>query len=226
MFSKHLVRIIVPSKVISTNLANVWPKFADRIVQINPGVLVKEQNKGAKIAQISTMVTACKLKDAQQFKPLLNAVRHLKIEGQEFMLVVLGDGSSGNKFHQLVVSLGLGEIVTITDRPRPWPAMLAEADIFIQARPASKFNPFLLQAMSDGAAVAACNGGVDDLIIDGQTALIFDPDDELSIYDTLKRLLDSHEVSQNLSATAKQLLKCDYNISNMTNQILSIYRQC
>jgi len=32
--------------------------------------------------------------------------------------------------------------------------------------------------MSIGAAVAACKGGVDDLIIGDKTALVFDPDDE------------------------------------------------
>jgi len=79
--------------------------------------------------------------------------------------------------------------------------------------------------MGTGTAVAGCTGGVDDLIDDGNTAVTFDPDDELSIYNSVKKLLDGHDVAQKLAKNAKKQLKKTYSVSGMINSALEIYRQ-
>lgn len=224
--SRNLSKIIVPCESIAVNIAKVWPRFADSLVHINPGALIEEKDsKNDDVGRVANMVTFCHLEDAGEFECLLNAIRHLIIDGQEFMLVVISDGSSGKQFRKLVASLGLSQVVTVADRPKAWPAVTAVADIFIQARPTEEFNPFLLEAMSEGAVAAGCKGGVDDLIIDEQTGLVFDPDDELSIYSVLQRLLDSRELSQKLSSKAHGYLRENYGVSSMTSEILKIYRQ-
>ncbi len=81
----------------------------------------------------------------------------------------------------------------------------------------------LLDAMSIGQAVAACKGGVDDLIIVGKTAVIFDPDDELSIYQSLKQLLDEKNYARQLAANAQQHLRDNYSVSAMVESFLRIY---
>ncbi|GAI01811.1 unnamed protein product, partial [marine sediment metagenome] len=53
--------------------------------------------------------------------------------------------------------------------------------------------------MSVGSAVAGCKGGVDDLIIEEETAVVFDPNDEISIRSSLQRLFDSRELARQIA---------------------------
>jgi glycosyltransferase involved in cell wall biosynthesis len=56
--------------------------------------------------------------------------------------------------------------------------------------------------MAVGCAVAACKGGVDDLIIEGQTGVFFNPNDEISIRGSLQRLLDERDFARRLARGA------------------------
>jgi glycosyltransferase involved in cell wall biosynthesis len=77
--------------------------------------------------------------------------------------------------------------------------------------------------MSIGAAVAGCKGGVDDLIIEDQTAVVFDPKDEMSIMRTLQRLLDRRELARQVAENAQQYLRDSYSVSKMISDTLEIY---
>ncbi len=223
---RHLAKIIVPAKSIAANLAEVYPRYAERIEQINIGTFVEEApGCFCEPGRLACMVTAHRLRKVSDFENLFEAVRHLAIEGYEFMLVVMGGGPAERGVRELLRGLGLSRIVTIVPRTRPWRPVLAAGDIFIQPVASSAFNPFLLEAMSVGAAVAGCEGGVDDLIINEQTAVVFDPDDELSIKDSLQRLMDRRELAQQMAAGAQKCLKENYSVSGMISSILQTYHE-
>jgi len=79
--------------------------------------------------------------------------------------------------------------------------------------------------MSVGSAVAACQGGVDDLIIEGRTAVIFDPNDELSIVGVLQRLLDRRDFARKTAKAAQKYLRQNYTVSKMISATLQTYHQ-
>ena len=79
--------------------------------------------------------------------------------------------------------------------------------------------------MSAGSIVVACKGGVDDLVIEGKTALTFNPDDQLSIYNTLKRIFDSPLEARQIAYEAQQHLRQNHHVSVMVASTLSLYRQ-
>ncbi|GAI57350.1 unnamed protein product, partial [marine sediment metagenome] len=163
------------------------------------------------------------LDNADDFENLFNAVRHLMIDGYEFMMIVSGGGRAEGQLRKLLAALGLLQTVTIVPRLRPWRSVLATGDIFIQPQPSSTFNILLLEAMSVGSAVAACQGGVDDLIIEGQTAVIFDPNDELSIVGVLQRLLDRRDFARKIAKSAQEYLRQNHTVSKMISATLATY---
>ncbi|MHC4215295.1 MAG: glycosyltransferase, partial [Planctomycetota bacterium] len=120
--------------------------------------------------------------------------------------------------------LGLSQIVTTVGNIQPLRAVFAGADIFINPQPGNRFNQQLLEAMSVGMAVAACSGGVDDLLIDEQTALLFEPDDELSVYSCLQRLIDKREFARQIAMTAQNHLREHHSVSKMVTSIIHSYR--
>ncbi len=223
--SRRCAKIVVPAKSIAANIANVYPKFIERIEQINVGTFVAEtracfQGSGGLVS----MVTAHPLRDASEFEKLFNGVRRLVIDGYEFVLVIVSSGRAEGQLRKMLRSLGLLWIVTIVPKLEPWRSVLAAGDIFIQPVATDSFNPLLLEAMSVGAAVAGCKGGVDDLIIEDKTAVVFDPDDELSIYGSLQKLFDRQESARQLASGAQQYLRENYSVSKMISSILQIYR--
>jgi glycosyltransferase involved in cell wall biosynthesis len=135
-----------------------------------------------------------------------------------------GGGRAERELRKLLRRLGLLWIVTIVPRLTAWRSILAAGDIFIHPRPSRSFDPLLLEAMSVGSAVAACKGGVDDLIIDGRTCAVFDPDDELSIYGSLQRLFDKPEYARQLAGGAQEYLRENHSVSKMVAEVLQTYQ--
>jgi glycosyltransferase involved in cell wall biosynthesis len=218
-------KIIVPAESIAANVTKIYPALADRIEQINIGTFASETSSCFRHTRwLPSMVTTHPLNNENDFKNLFGAIKHLAIDGYEFMLVLTGGGKAERQVWKLLTSLGILQIVTVVPRLEMLRQVLAAGDIFIQPQPTNSFNPLLLEAMSVGAAVAGCKGGVDDLLIEDKTAVVFDPDDELSIYDTLKQLFDRHEMAQQIASAAQQYLRENYTVSNMISSILKAYR--
>lgn len=223
---KRCAKIIVPTKTIADSVAKAQPGFADRIEQINIGTFVSQTGGCfSQSAQIATMVMAHPLDNADNFENVFNVLRHLQIDGYEFMMVVAGSGRAERQLWKLLAALDLLQIVTMVPRLRPWRSVLAAGDIFIRPQPSHVFDPSLMEAMSVGAAVAGCRGGVDDLIMEDRTAVVFDPNDELSILRSLQRLLDRREFARGIAKNAQQYLAENHTVSNMISAILRTYRQ-
>ncbi len=219
-------KIITPTQSIAADITGAYPRFTDRIEQINIGTFVAEGNGCfSEPSGLATIVMAVSLDNADKFENLFNAVRHLMLDGYEFMMVVTGDGRAEGQLRELLAALGLLQTVTIVPRLKPWRSVLAAGDIFIQPQPGLAFNPLLLEAMSVGSAVAACKGGVDDLIIEDQTAVVFDPDDELSIVGALQRLLNRRDLARKIAKSAQDYLRQNHTVSKMISSTLRTYDQ-
>jgi len=224
--SRQCAKIITPAKSITADIAEAYPRLAERMEQINIGTFVAEGNVCfSEPSHPATIVMAHPLDNADDFENLFNAVRHLMIDGYEFMVIVSGGGRAEGQLRKLLAALGLLQTVTIVPRLRPWRSVLAAGDIFIQPLPNPAFNPLLLEAMSIGSAVAACKGGVDDLIIEDQTAVVFDPNDELSIVGALQRLLDRRDFARKIARAAQQYLKDNHTVSKMISATLQTYHE-
>jgi glycosyltransferase involved in cell wall biosynthesis len=222
--SQYCARIVVPAKSLAENMMSFHPDVADRIQQINIGTFAaRSSGCFSDPSRLVSMVIDGPVKKVDDIEILLNVTRHLMIDGYEFMAVIAGGERAARQMWKLLDALGLLRIVTIMPRQLPLRPVLAAADIFIQPQPNYAFNPVLLEAMSVGAAVAGCTGGVDDLIIEDRTAVVFDPNDEMSIMRTLKRLLDRREFARQIAANAQQYLKENYSVGKMIAATLKMY---
>lgn len=223
--STRCARIIVPAKSIAANLMKIYPAFTERIEHISIGTFVPDSsNCFSESDRLASLVTTHPLDNVVDFENLLRAVKNLAIDRYEFMLVMTGDGVAERHVRKLVADLGLAQIVTIVPRLGLRRSLLAAGDIFVRPRPSSAFDPLLLEAMSLGAAVAGCEGGVDDLIIADKTAVVFDPEDELSVRSKLQGLLDRPELARGVAARGQQYLRENHSVSGMVSSILQVYQ--
>jgi len=222
--AKRCAKIIAPAQSIADNLSEAYPRFSGRIKQINPGTFTKQKASCfSDRSQLASMVVAHPLQDAGDFENFCRAARHLVLDGYEFMIVMIGSGRGETQLRISLDEFGLSQITIIAPRLESWRSVLAAGDIFIQPRVSDAFNPLLLEAMSVGAAVAGCEGGVDDLLIDGENCILFDPDDEVSIYESLQKLFNSRELAQKLARGAQENLRENYTVSAMVSDIVGVY---
>jgi glycosyltransferase involved in cell wall biosynthesis len=217
-------RIVVPAETIRASVTSALPRFAERVVQINIGAFVETDTICfTDPSRLPSIVVAHPLRRVSDFENFFEAIKSLRTDGREFMVAIMGTGPAEHHLRKLLVSLGLSDIVTIVPVLDPWRSVVVAGDIFVQPQPLQTFSVFLLEAMAVGTAVAACWGGVDDLIIPNETAVVFEPDSEPSIRQTLRQLLDEHDFARRLATMAQEHIRVHYSVNGMVSATLKTY---
>jgi glycosyltransferase involved in cell wall biosynthesis len=218
--------IITPAKSIADHLISEHPRYADRVRQINIGTFVADQvacfTHRDRVPGIVISHTPANPNDLDN---IFHVFHRLGVENYPFMIALIGADNAEKHIRNLLRELNLSRLAAFIPPLTGIDPVIAAADIFIVPRPSFSFNMPLLSAMSAGCAAAACTGGVDDLIIGDKTALIFEPDDQLSIYNALKRLLDSPDFARLIASQAQASLRQNYNVSAMVASTLQLYRE-
>lgn len=223
--SKQLTKIIVPSESIAANIAEIYPKLVSRIEQINTGSFAsKKLSCFSRIGQLANIVVCISSMEPNWLENFLGALKHLMIDGYEFMLVFICEAAPERGLRKLLNAFSLSQITVVVPRLEPQRTVLAAGDIFIQPWPSDSFEPLVLEAMSVGVAVAGCKGGVDDLMTGDKRTALFDPDDELSIYNCLQHLLGAREETRRLAKAAQNYVRKNHSVSNMVSSLLGVYQ--
>jgi len=223
--SKHCANVIPCCDSVASMLKDVF-RYPEKIKQVNCASFVEADCACFNhMKNITSLLIVTPLVNPASLLPVLSAVRHLTIEGYEFVLIIIGKGRAEHKIRRHIQALGLSHVVNIIPPLKPLRSIFSQADIFIQPYSTDYFNAELLEAMSVGMAVAASTGGVDDLIIKNKTAAVFDPEDELSIYATLQQMLDKKEWTKQLAKDSQKNIKENHSVAVMTQKLLDIYRK-
>ncbi len=222
----HCGGVIAPAKTVAVSVERAYPRIAHRLEQINFGAFVSDHCAAfEEPSRLATIVTAHPLDRIEDFERLLAVFRHLRLEGSEFMAIIMGQGRAERPLRRMISSLGLLQNVSIVPPIQPCRRVFAAADIFVRPVPARYFDPFLLEAMGAGTAVAACRGGVDDLVVEDQTAAVFDPKDRLSLMRSIQSLLSRPEPARRIAAGAQEYVRRNHSVDRMISGIMETYRQ-
>ena len=93
--------------------------------------------------------------------------------------------------------------------------------------PSSEFDPFptvLLEAGQVGVPVLAANvGGVSEIVADGETGLLFDPDDPRAAAGKVARLMEESEILDKMSERAVMKANQEFSIGKMVAEYSKIY---
>jgi len=144
---------------------------------------------------------------------LIDAVSILRgSRGDDFAVLLVGDGSAKSRVERRCADLELGDLVTFTGRvphdtvPRylslfditPFPRKRLEVCELI-----SPMKPY--EAMANGRAVAVSDvAALTEIVQDDATGLVFRADDAQSLAETLGRLLDDPDLRARLGAAARE----------------------
>lgn len=217
-------KLIAASSAVAGDLQQAYPRYASRIQTLNIGAFVEDTCACFDPPrQVTSIIIARSLDRIEDYLPLLNAARHLAIEGRDFIIALIGKGKAERKLHKMVNELGLGQVVTIVPSINPLRSVMSGADIFIEPCEVRGLNSRLLEAMCVGMVIAADKSDADEILIRDKTAVFFDKNDELSIYSCLQRLMDDRQNARQIALTAQQYLRQHHSVNRMTEELLTIY---
>ena len=221
---RHAAKVIAPSKPIADSLAQKCSYIQDRIEQIHIGGFVEDKcscfSRGGHVA---SLIAVHPLNSVKIFVPFFNAVRHLVLDGFDVMVAIMGTGKAEKAIRAHIRKLGLTSIVTVVPPIRPIRSVLRGADIYLHLSDSGKFNAQLLEAMTVGLAVVGVQEETSGLLIEGETAVFWDPQDELNIYGCLKNMLGKREQSKHLAEKAQAHLRANHSVSRMVDKLMNTY---
>lgn len=223
---QRCAKVIVPAETVRASVSRVYFSLGDRVRSVDIGTFVEDGWLCfSDPTRMPSIVVTHPMDRLSDFKNFLAAVKALLMEGRDFVVILMGCGRAEHRLWQQLEAEGLSEVVTIVPPLNPWRSVLAAGDIFVRPQPTTRYSMFLLEAMSAGTAVAACRGGVDDPIVPDETALVFDPNNEVSIRQALAKLLDDPGFARQLAARAQARLRAKHSVSRMVAAYLETYSE-
>jgi glycosyltransferase involved in cell wall biosynthesis len=216
--------IVASSEPIYQGILSLSADVVQRTVCVPLGTFVEEERVCFNNPdQITSLVVCEELKNAHDYEPLLNAVRHLLADGFDFSLAFMGQGHAERTLRKRVRNLGLTYVIVFVPPLRPVRPIFQGIDVFIHIKDRKRCNLALMEAMSVGLAVAGCADSTMGLMRHEQTAILFDPMEEMSIYAGLKQLLSKHELARMLAQNARQYLQVNHSVSQMVDGYIGAY---
>ncbi len=226
IISRGFSAVIVPSERLAESLKKRNPRIAGIIKHVNTGTFV---NEGCACFsnpdRIPGMVVVSDFLRFDDLEPLLSAVRHLVVNGYEFLVVLMGSGPAQRDIRRFIRGVGLISTVNISPQIGPLQAVFRGADIFIHPIVTQRFDPAMIEAASAGSAIATDKNNADNFLQSNITAVFFDSRDELSVYSALQKLLDDREFAKSIASAAQNYLRSNNTVSSMVDDLLKIYSQ-
>jgi len=179
------------------------------------------------------IVSVGRLVEKKGFHILVDACRLLKDKGADFECIIAGNGPMEDALKAKVASLGLDAFVDITGKPvlqEDLPAFLSQADIFAQPCVWSKDNDVdgtprtLMEAMACGLPSVSTNlVGIPDIIVDGKSGILVEPNDPVQLADALYRLMKDHALACRLAADGRRHIEDKFNLETCLEPLVEIF---
>jgi glycosyltransferase involved in cell wall biosynthesis len=154
------------------------------------------------------------------FHYLVNSMNKMSETNDRLLLLTFGDGFPDYKMKVPVKNLG--PVVNLY--------MMAiiqnAADCFVIPSMREAFGQTCLEAMSCGTPVVGFNGGgIPDMIIDGQTGYLAIERDEISLAESLYKMVNNDEKRIEMGKKARQYVLENFSLDLQAEKYLNIYKQ-
>ena len=156
----------------------------------------------------------------------VRAAQRLIENGSDAWFVLVGEGPSRKKVERLLNEKGHADRIRLAGFRRDIPAILADLDLFVLAAHASEGVPqAILQAHAARRPVIATDrGGINEVAIHEQTALLVPPRNPEALAQAIQELLSTPAKAASLAAEGHALVQSRYSLEHMLDKMEAMYR--
>jgi glycosyltransferase involved in cell wall biosynthesis len=157
---------------------------------------------------------------------LLRIVQSVRVNIPGIYLWLDGDGPLRANLEQQAKSLGIAETVRFLGIQTDVASYLAAADLFVLTSDTEGVPAAVLEAgLLDLPVVATQVGGLPECVLDGETGLLVEPQDEEGLARALCILLQDPVLRNDMGARAKEWVSDHFTLDKIAQQYLDFYRQ-
>jgi glycosyltransferase involved in cell wall biosynthesis len=156
----------------------------------------------------------------------IEAVRRVSGSGRSVQGLLVGSGPEEGALRRLVKEKGMEDSFRFLKSDPDTARYLAMMDIFVFPSFREGLGLGLLEAMAAGRPCVASNvGGISDIVMDGETGLLFPAGDAAALSSLILRLLDDRGLCERLGASAGVFVRNNFSVGTMADRILNIYKE-
>ena len=219
---------VANTAVIERALLKHHPEMQNRVMTVPLGIPGESEVACfARPDRVPAAIMTAPLERSSGVELALKALQLVHEEQQPVHLFVLSNGRAEDVFRKLLDRLKLRSMVTFAGAMHDDEAMrsaMAASDFYIHPMMPERFDAFPLMAMSMGLAILAPKETIEDYMVDGQTALLFEPRPSDLANRWLSLLRDRPRARQ-LAQGAQEYVRAYHKASFMVCTIAVLYRQ-
>lgn len=168
------------------------------------------------------------------FDVLVKAAGMLAREGAAIRVRILGEGSERERLEALVRAEGVGALTEIPGyyQQADLAGHLAEATAFVVPSKVAVgghrdgIPTVMVEAwLSRAPVIASPVGGMGEVLVDGETALVFQPDDSEALARCIRRVLDSQRLRETLSEGGSRAAQTQFSPKQNVGKLLETLRR-
>jgi glycosyltransferase involved in cell wall biosynthesis len=165
---------------------------------------------------VAVIGTIGRLDEIKRQDLLIRSFAELKRSVPDTHLLIVGQGPRMNELRETVARLGLEASVSLVGfQPEP-ESYLRVMDVFALTSRSEGMPLVILEAWASGVPVVASRvGGIPELIESGVNGLLFEPDDEAGLADSLRRLLSDPLEARRIAEAGRSLARIRYDVRAM-----------
>jgi glycosyltransferase involved in cell wall biosynthesis len=172
----------------------------------------------------------CALRSEKRLDLLLDAFAEARNHYPAIQLLIVGSGDLLSALEQQRDRLALGPSCVFRPATKEVADCMRAIDIFVLSSESESFPNALLEAMACGCCVIASNvGGIPELIVPGESGLLFRSGDSADLVLQLMRALDDfvlrQQLSQNAAARARDHFSIEQTVARMERLYTSLIEQ-
>jgi len=219
--------VLASSATIRKDLIVHHVSAADKVHLFPPGVYhVRTPTCFGETGRSAAVVAGGPMESASPWQSVLRTFAELRLREFDCVFFIMASGRGAHKTHRLARQLDLLGQVTFVDEQvaSQFAGIVKAADVYISAAPSGTVNVRTLVALANGSAVLAAEDPTADFIIDGQTALVFDPGNPAELTTKLVAILDDPGAARALAGVALAYVAEHHSPAAAVAALSSIYR--
>ena len=155
---------------------------------------------------------------------LLRAAARIAAVWPTVRFVLVGEGRERESLSKLAQDLGIADCVLMPGRIAHEPGLAGVFDVTTLTSREEGFPNWVVESMAAGRAVVAANvGGVPDAVVDGETGLLVEPDDDEALAAGLDRLLRDNDLRTRMGKAGAARARSLYHVTTVISALESLY---
>jgi len=157
---------------------------------------------------------------------IVRACKQLEEDGEDFRLVITGDGPAFKSVKKLVSELGLSDRTVMPGFCRPYelPFYYAAADVYVTASTFETQGLAMLEAMSCGKPVVGANSlAIPETVKDNYNGYLFDPHNHFDCATKISKVINASPARRAALSKAARRTAEGLSIEKSTDRLLEAY---